>query len=78
MRKLHEDIAALPNVCQKSKAFGFARPAEEAPLKLIDLGVAGNLQTAPGGYLTDVVGTISTMAPEVFSKHYNERLERVF
>ncbi|CAK9088363.1 unnamed protein product [Durusdinium trenchii] len=45
---------------------------EEAPVKLIDLGIAGNLQKTSDGYLTDVVGTISTMAPEVFTKRYRE------
>jgi len=50
-------------------------PAEDAPIKLIDLGIAGNIQHTKNGYLTEVVGTISTMAPEVFTKQYTEKCD---
>ncbi|CAJ1456527.1 unnamed protein product, partial [Effrenium voratum] len=54
----------------KCENFMKASLAANAPLKLIDLGVSACFK----GGLTEVVGTITTIAPEVFSRRYNETL----
>lgn len=64
---VHRDI--------KCENYMKSTPDAESALKLIDLGIAGNLQHTKTGFLTDVVGTVSTMAPEVFSGRYNEKCD---
>eukprot|EP00435_Cladocopium_sp_Y103_P013655 s3959_g3.t1 len=64
---VHRDI--------KCENYMKSTPHEESVLKLIDLGIAGNLQHTKTGFLTDVVGTVSTMAPEVFSARYNQKCD---
>ncbi|CAJ1382929.1 unnamed protein product [Effrenium voratum] len=55
----------------KCENFMKASLAANAPLKLIDLGVSACFK----GGLTEVVGTITTIAPEVFSRRYNEQCD---
>eukprot|EP00434_Breviolum_minutum_P013102 symbB.v1.2.011547.t1/scaffold743.1/size212950/2 len=63
-------VTKAEKVCGKSG--GLAR---DIPLFQGNLGIAGNIQHTKNGYLTEVVGTISTMAPEVFTKQYTEKCD---
>lgn len=46
---------------------------DEAALVLIDLGVSANLKTTP--VLEEAVGTLTTMAPELFLGEYDEKCD---
>mmetsp|Transcript_16429 Transcript_16429/g.38994 ORF Transcript_16429/g.38994 Transcript_16429/m.38994 type:complete len:448 (-) Transcript_16429:96-1439(-) len=48
-------------------------PDLRAPLKLIDMGLSAII--SPGQKLTEVVGTLTTIAPEVFMRSYTEKCD---
>jgi len=55
----------------KLENFLFSTTAPDAELKLIDFGISKNFS----GGLTDAVGTLYTIAPEVFLGKYDERCD---
>eukprot|EP00898_Chlorokybus_atmophyticus_P002359 jgi/Chlat1/3123/Chrsp21S03353 len=59
----------------KPENFLFAQPTEDAPLKMIDFGLAGQLSLSQAKPLQGSVGTLYYMAPEVLTGKYDVRAD---
>ena len=68
---VHRDLK-LENVMFETTS----RKASE--IKLIDFGLATKYFSSDGGKLTDIVGTVYTMAPEVMKGIYDSKCDMVF
>ena len=51
----------------------FSQKSLDSPLKIIDFGISKSLGTEK--VLTETIGTLLYMAPEIFSHSYNEKCD---